>query len=55
MCGGSIVTNKYVLTAAHCYYMPDQLLIIAGSKDRTDGDKLSCHTSHNQGYGGNFT
>merc|ERR1711936_1202466 len=37
MCGGSIVTNKHVVTAAHCYYTPRNLRVLVGSKDRTAG------------------
>merc|ERR1711973_184269 len=34
MCGGSIATNKHVITAAHCYYNPQRLIVVAGNKNR---------------------
>ena len=34
MCGGSIATNKHVITAAHCYYNPERLIVVAGNKNR---------------------
>merc|ERR1712227_370654 len=40
MCGGSIATNKHVITAAHCYYNPERLIVVAGNKNRNLGQEF---------------
>lgn len=41
-CGGSIVTEKHVITAAHCLsnYNPDQLSILAGTTKLDDNNGI---------------
>lgn len=42
-CGGSIIRNNYILTAAHCIYdvSQNQVTIRAGSTDRTTGGQVT--------------
>ena len=37
MCGGSIVSSMHIVTAAHCYYNPRSIYVIAGTLNRNSG------------------